>query len=80
VENVNRFHFTPHAARRLLERNISGEAVKDAITHHQDKDFKYLGEHGGKVSRYAKMHCNGKLIVIAELKKGECWIITTYYE
>lgn len=81
MENVKTFHFTPHSVRRLCERGISAEDMKGVVKHHEDKDFQSQGEHSGKVYRFSRHLCNGKkLVVIGELKRAECWIITAYYE
>jgi hypothetical protein len=37
MENVKRFHFTPHSALRLSDREISAEEMKDAVKHHHEK-------------------------------------------
>jgi hypothetical protein len=80
MENVKRFHLTPHSARRLSDREISAEEMKDAVKYHDEKHPMGPGENGGKKYKFAKKTNGRTLVVIAELKKGECWLITTFYE
>jgi hypothetical protein len=75
-----RFHITAHAARRISERALSVEALKDVIKYPQYKKAQYKGEHGGTVFRFSKQVEGVKLIVSAEVKKHECWILTGFYE
>ena len=38
------------------------------------------GRHGGNLKRFKKMVDNQTLVVIAEVKRSECWLATAYYE
>jgi hypothetical protein len=71
---------TPHAKRRIDERNLSLEEMKAVIRCHEHKKQMNRGKHGGFVYTFAKTASGRKLVVVAETKKTECWIMTGYYE
>ena len=80
MENVKRFHLTEHSIRRLSERGIGSEEIKYVVRNHQDKVFVGNGDHGGKIYKFSRTTSGGKVTVVAELKKSDCWVITTYHE
>jgi hypothetical protein len=63
-----------------MERGLSVEALKDVIKYPQFKRAQYKGEHGGTVYRFSKTADGVTLIVSAEVKNHECWIMTGFYE
>jgi hypothetical protein len=75
-----RFHITPHFYRRTGDRVVSVEEAKAVVKYPDKKDKQYTGEHKGLVIRFAKEASGRTLIVVAEIKNDECWLITTFYE
>jgi hypothetical protein len=75
-----RFHITQHQALRLAERDLSLENVKNVVRYSDSTENLSRGRHGGNLKRFKKMVDNQTLVVIAELKRGECWLATAYYE
>jgi hypothetical protein len=80
LENVAKFHITPHFARRVSERSVSVEEAKAVVKYCDHKQKQYIGEHKGIVFRFSKTVEGVKLCVVAELKNDECWLITGFYE
>jgi len=52
----------------MAERNLSIESIKAVINSSSQKRFLRNGDNGGQT-----------LVAIAEIRHGECWIITGYY-
>lgn len=75
-----KFHSTPHFNRRTGERSVSVEEAKAVVKYPDQKVKQYTGEHRGTVFRFSKVVNGVKLTVVAEVKKDECWLITTFYE
>jgi len=74
-----RFHGTRHAAQRLAERGISEEDLKAVARSPASYENLRRGRHGGVIRRFRK--ANGRaLIVVAEIKHDEAWILTAFYE
>jgi len=74
-----RFHGTRHAAQRLTERSISEEDLKAVVRSPASHEDLRRGRHGGTIRRFRKS--NGRiLVVVAEVKRDEAWILTAYYE
>jgi hypothetical protein len=80
VGKISKFHLTTHAERRINERGLSVEALKDVIKYHDHVDQQARGTHGGFMYRFQKTVDGKTLVVAAEVKKDECWIATGYYE
>ena len=80
MEKIVKFNVTAHAYRRIAERGLSVDALKDVIKYHQLKQDQYKGEHGGIVSRFTKIVNSRKLTAVAEVRKGECWIVSGFCE
>lgn len=74
------FHLTSHLKRRVEQRELSVDPIKDVINYPDHKHQQRRGEHGGFVYLFEKTVEGKTLLVCAELKKSECWIITAYYE
>lgn len=74
-----RFHGTRHAAQRLAERGISEEDLKAVIRSPACHADLRRGRHGGIIRKFRKP--NGRvLVVVAEIKRDEAWLLTAYYE
>jgi len=76
--DVKKFHFSGHAVRRVAERNLSKQQIKDVVHYHDKKQQKCRGEHGGFLYRFEKSLEGKCLVVVAEIKKTEAWIVTSY--
>jgi hypothetical protein len=74
-----RFHGTRHAARRLAERGISEEDLKAVVRSPASHENLRRGRHGGVIRRFSKPDGRA-LIVVAEIKHDEAWILTAFYE
>jgi len=72
------FYLTWHVKRRIDQRVLSVESLKDVIKCPDWRHQQRRGEHGGFVYRFEKTVKGKTLVVAAELKKSECWIITAY--
>jgi len=78
---ITQFHLSAHALKRIAERGLSVDALKDVVKYHDGKrPLGSRGEHGGVVFRFAKTVDRRKLTVVGETKKHECWIVTGFYE
>lgn len=55
------------------------ESLKDVIRSPQWRHLQRRGDHGGFVYRFEKTAADKTLVVVAELKKSECWIVTAFY-
>jgi len=74
-----RFHGTRHAAQRLTERTISEEDMKAVVRCPASHEDLRRGRHGGTIKKLRKP--NGQtLVVVAEIKGHEAWLLTAYYE
>ncbi len=56
------------------------EFVKNVINYADTKRQQYRGRHGGFVYRFAKTHEGQTLVVIAEIKRAEAWLVSCFYE
>jgi len=74
-----RFHGTRHAAQPLAERGISEEDLKAVVRAPASREDLRGGRHGGTIRKLRKS--NGRaLVVVAEMKGYEVWLLTAYYE
>lgn len=76
--HINQFHFSEHARRRVSERELSEEQIRDVVNYHDKKRQQYKGEHGGFVYRFEKTVDGSTLVVAAEIKRQEAWIVTSF--
>ena len=74
------FHFTIHSGARENERNITKEQFMLAITSPDTKRQMCAGSNGGFKYIFTKNTDLKVLIVVAEVKKEECWFITGYWQ
>jgi len=54
--------------------------MKDVVKYPERQIRQTKGQHGGQVSRYFKTAGRRTLVVVAEVKKTACWLITGYYK
>ena len=52
--------------------------MKDVVNYHDKKTQQYRGNHGGFVYRFEKMVDGKKLIIVAEVKKSEAWLVSCF--
>lgn len=75
------FHHTVHSRARQQLRSISQEQVEDVVLTGQKKMLTtQRGEHGGILRKHWMAVDGRKLLVIAETKGEDCYILTEYYE
>ena len=74
------YHFCPlpHFQKRLAERGISLEDCMAVVRTPDMRVRQYQGENGGVVFRLAKDINNKKLVVVAEIRKNDVWLITCF--
>ena len=78
--NPIRFHLTEHLKRRVDQRGLSVEALKSVIRYPDWQHQQRRGEHGGFVYRFEKTVQGKTLVVAAEVKKSDCWIVTAFFQ
>lgn len=74
------FYPTKHFHVRHAERRLNTDDIKAAILSPTKRKFLKKGKNGGRLTRFEKTAGGKTLVVIAEIKAGECWIVTAYYE
>lgn len=76
---ITTWHFTHHAKGRSRLRQNSEEEVKTAILSYDRRTpCPWKGHHGGYCYQFEKDYSEYKTVVIADLYKEECYIVTTY--
>jgi hypothetical protein len=78
VERIKTFYDTRHAGNRRNERGVSLQSMRDVVNYPDAKRQQYQGEHGGFVYKFSKRVGTGTRVVIAEVKKHECWLISAW--
>ena len=63
-----------------MDRGITPDAIRDVVEYPNRRRYQYAGDHGGYVFRFSKLRHGFKLVVVAEVKDQECWLITCFYE
>jgi hypothetical protein len=76
------FHDTAHIEKRARERGFS---VQEAMLTINEPASNYKtpprkGNHGGFIWLFSRAFDGRILVVVAEVKANECWIITGYWE
>jgi len=75
------FRYSSHARKMMARRRVSQAQTEDAVVNRQKRHQQYKGTHGGIVWKYEKQQPSGKMLaVVAELYKGICYVVTTFYE
>ena len=75
-----RFHNTHHVLIRQTEREFSLENVKAVICAPHQKTRIGQGMHGGRRWKFKKTVDDRTLVVVAEIRNTDCWLLTAYYE
>ena len=77
-----KFHDTSHVEKRARERGFTVEQATRTIREPRRilKTPPRLGNHGGMIWLFFGKFEARILVVIAEVKNNECWIITGYWE
>lgn len=75
-------HDTAHLEKRARERKFTIEQASLAISKPGSilKTPPRKGNHGGFIWLFFRRFESKILVVVAEVKKNECWIITAYWE
>ena len=63
-----------------MERELSSEHAKNVVRYSSEKTMMRPGIRGGKIYRYKKTEDGRTLVVVAEVRNNEFWIMTAYYE
>ena len=76
------FHDTAHIEKRARERGFSVEQAMLTINEPASilKTPPRRGNHGGFIWLFFRAFESRILVVVAEVKANECWIITGYWE
>jgi hypothetical protein len=76
------FHDTAHVEKRARERGFTVEQATLTIKKPASilKTPPRKGNHGGLIWLFFRLFESRILVVAAEVKKNECWIITGYWE
>jgi hypothetical protein len=62
----------------MAQRGLSLDAIKDVVKYPQQKLAKRRGDNGGMVFRFSKQRGRDKVVVVAEVKGQDCWLITAW--
>ena len=74
-----RFHTTKHEALRVSERGLSVENMKNVVRYPDTQQSLRPGIHGGTVKKFRKTVDAKTLVVVAEIKGTECWLLTGFF-
>ena len=74
------FHPTRHSTYRTAERGISDAEVEEVVRTGAVIQTEHRGPHGGLKRLYKKFLASRVVVVVAEVHKRNCWVITTYVE
>lgn len=80
MRNIKRFHHSGHSIQRMLERGLSEQAIKDTVKYAEVCVRQRKGENGGIVYRCEKSIEGRLLVVAAEIKDAECWLLTAFFD
>ena len=77
-----KFHDTVHIEKRARERGFTVEQAMLTINEPGSvlKTPPRRGNHGGFIWLFFRAFESRILVVVAEVKSNECWIITGYWE
>ena len=79
-KRIREFKMSSHAKRRMAERGVDEEDMKEAILRPDRQREQFRGTHGGIVWRFTKEKDGKRLAVVAELYKETCFPVTAFYE
>jgi hypothetical protein len=77
---VKTFYVTEHFKQRQAERELSADAAKNVVKYSQGRVKQCAGHHGGHNYKFHKTVDGKTLVVVAELKGSECWLISGYFK
>jgi hypothetical protein len=75
-----KFIATKHVLKRVQERGLSLEDMKNVVKYGAAQISLHHGKHGGIVKKLKKTVAGKTLVAVAEFKKQDCWLITAYYK
>jgi hypothetical protein len=79
LNRIKIFHDSDHARIRRNEREIpSMQVMKDVVNYPDRRMQQYRGKHGGFVYKFSKLMGNRNIVVVAEIKKNECWLMSVW--
>lgn len=76
------FHDTAHAEKRARERGFTLEEAMVTVNEPSSilKTPPRRGNQGGMIWLFFRKFASRVLVVVAETKNHECWILTGYWE
>jgi hypothetical protein len=74
------YFVTPHMLRRIRERRLNLDNVKAVIRSPNRVKDQGRGKHGGIKRKYWKTAGDHTMVVVAEIKGNDCWLITGFYD
>lgn len=74
------FHPTRHSMYRTSERSIADAEVEEVVRTGAVIHTNQRGVHGGLKRLYRKFVLSRVVVVVAEIRKKDCWVITAYAE
>ena len=74
-----KFRLTRHVRERALERGLSLEDVRAVVRAPETVKHLGHGPHGGLRRKFSKSSGARRMIVVAEIKGKDCWLVTAYY-
>jgi hypothetical protein len=79
MAQVKKFHLTHHVKLRMEQRGVPLEHVKNVVKYPDRVKPLGRGTKGGFLQKFSKTVGSDTIVVVAEIKAGECWLITAYY-
>jgi len=80
MANFQSIQISVHASKRFSERNIQASDVTAAVSNPDKRTRQRMGANGGISYLYFKKCESGGLYVVAEVKAGEAFIVTAWWE
>ncbi len=74
-----RFHSTAHYARRLEDRTLSDARCRSLVTSGRKRLLR-SGTRGGNVYEFSEKTDTNRLIVVAEIVRKDCYMMTAFVE
>ena len=76
---ISDFYVTAHAQQRALERDLSVDLMQNIVEFHTTrKQLRRPGPNRGIVYEFTHRNADETIVVIAEVLKAECWLVTAY--
>jgi len=77
---ITRIEFTLQSDLRQGERTITREMIRAAIKNGSIHHFSAKGTHGGFMKKFTRDVDGVKLVVIAEVWRQTCYVVTNYWQ